>query len=60
MDKIKKVATIPGSGGGGYPIKDVGKDGVMVKGSWPPVPQKKYGTMRGAGAATRGTKFLKD
>lgn len=59
--KIKKVPVIPGSGGGGYPQTDIGKDNVMVKGRWPSdTKMKSYSTMRGAGAATRGTKFLKD
>lgn len=45
----------------GYPQTDIGKAGVMVKGRWPSgTEQKQYIDMRGKGAATRGTKFLKD
>lgn len=59
MSKIKKVPVQPGSGGGGYPQTDIGKDGVMVKGRWPSgTAQKSYKDMRGAGAAVRGKKFL--
>jgi hypothetical protein len=43
----------------GYPQTDIGKDGVKVKGRWPAgTKQKQYETMRGAGAATKGKKFL--
>lgn len=42
-----------------YATKDVGKDDVLTKGKWPPgTTVKKYIEMRGAGAATRGKKFL--
>jgi hypothetical protein len=59
--KPKSVPVIPGSGGGGYPQTDIGKDDVMVKGRWMSgVKNKTYGTMRGAGAATKGKKFLND
>jgi hypothetical protein len=45
----------------GYPQTDIGKDGVMVKGRWMSgSKQKKYETMRGTGAATKGKKFLVD
>lgn len=57
----QKVATIPGSGGGGYPQTDIGMDNVFVKGKMPEgSKQKQYIDMRGAGAATKGKKFLKD
>jgi hypothetical protein len=59
--KVKSVPVIAGSGGGAYPEKDIGKAGVMVKGRWPSgTGMKSYSTMRGAGAATKGKKFLKD
>jgi hypothetical protein len=55
----KSVPVIPGSGGGGYPQTDIGKDGVMVKGRWMSgVGQKSYMEARGGGAATKGKKFL--
>ncbi len=54
MDKIKSVPVPPE-----YATKDVGKDNVLTKGKWPTgTKQKTYGTMRGAGAATKGKKFL--
>jgi len=56
MSKIKNVPIEPGSG---YPQTDIGKDGVTVKGRWPSdTKQKSYKTMRGAGAATKGKKYL--
>lgn len=54
MNKIKSVPVPPE-----YVVKDVGRDGTMTKGRWMSgVGQKKYIDMRGAGAATRGKKFL--
>lgn len=54
--KPKPVKVAPGNG---YPQTDIGKDGVTVKGRWPSgTGVKKYIEMRGAGAATRGKKFL--
>ncbi len=45
----------------GYPQTDIGRAGVWTKGKFAPgVGQKEYSTMRGAGAATKGTKFLKN
>jgi hypothetical protein len=45
----------------GYPQTDIGRAGVWTKGKFPPsVGQKEYSTMRGAGAATKGKKFLKN
>jgi hypothetical protein len=45
--------------GNGYPQTDIGKNGITVKGRWPEgTKQKQYSTMRGAGAATKGKKFL--
>jgi hypothetical protein len=45
--------------GNGYPQTDIGKDGTMTKGRWMAgTKQKKYEDMRGAGAATKGKKFL--
>jgi hypothetical protein len=43
----------------GYPQTDIGKAGTRTKGRYmSDVGQKTYGTMRGAGAATKGKKFL--
>ena len=57
--KIKSVPVEPGSGGGGYPEKDIGKDGILVKGRWMSgTKQKSYKDARGGGAATKGKKFL--
>jgi len=45
--------------GAGYPQTDIGKDGIWVKGKFPPdVGTKTYAEVRGSGAATRGKKFL--
>jgi len=53
---IKKVP-VPNTGG--YPQTGIGLDDVLVKGKvFPGTSQKSYGTMRGAGAAVRGKKFL--
>ncbi len=58
MDKIKSVPT-PNLPDAGYPQTDIGKDGVKTKGSWMSgIGVKKYIEMRGAGAATKGKKFL--
>lgn len=44
--------------GGGYPVTDIGKDNVMVKGRWPSdTKMKTRKAMRGKGAATRGYMF---
>jgi hypothetical protein len=60
-NKIKSVPVIPGSGGGGYPQTGIGMDNIWVKGKFPAGTKKKqYEDMRGAGAATKGKKFLKD
>jgi len=43
----------------GYPQTDIGIDDVWVKGKYPAnAKRKNYHTTRGAGAATRGKKFL--
>lgn len=43
----------------GYPQTDIGRAGTRTKGRFmSDVGQKKYETMRGAGAATKGKKFL--
>jgi hypothetical protein len=53
--KPKNVPVIPGSGGGGYPVKDVGRKGYMLDGNYKHSPgMKKRMKMRGYGAATRG------
>jgi hypothetical protein len=45
----------------GYPQTDIGRAGTHTKGRFmSDVGQKKYDTMRGAGAATKGKKFLVD
>lgn len=57
--EYKKPKSVPVEKSNGYPQTDIGKDGTMTKGRWmSDIKQKKYGTMRGAGAATRGKKFL--
>lgn len=54
-----KIQSVPVPNTAGYPQTDIGKDGVTVKGRWPAgTKQKSYSTMRGAGAAVRGKKFL--
>lgn len=59
--KQPKSVPVPNMPDAGYPQTDIGKDDVMVKGRWlPGTKQKKYETMRGAGAATKGKKFLVD
>jgi hypothetical protein len=56
--KPKKVP-VPDMPDAGYPQTDIGKDDIMVKGRWlTGTGVKKYIEMRGAGAATRGKKFL--
>lgn len=58
MDKIKKVP-VPNMPDAGYPQTDIGKNDIMVKGRWlAGTGVKTYGTVRGAGAATKGKKFL--
>jgi hypothetical protein len=59
-EEYGKIKSVPlESGGGAYPQNDIGKDDVMVKGKWPTgTKQKSYIDMRGAGAATKGKKFL--
>jgi len=45
----------------GYPQTDIGRAGTLTKGRFmSDVGQKKYENMRGAGAATKGKKFLVD
>ena len=59
--KQPKSVPVPNMPDAGYPQTDIGKDGVMVKGRWMSgSKQKKYETMRGTGAATKGKKFLVD
>lgn len=56
MNDAKKA---PSPKTAGYPVTEVGKDDVKVKGRFMSgTGQKKYSKMRGTGAATRGTKFL--
>jgi hypothetical protein len=60
MGKIKSVP-VPNMPDAGYPQTDIGKNGTMTKGRWMAgTKQKKYEDMRGAGAATKGKKFLID
>jgi hypothetical protein len=48
-------------GGSGYPIEDIDKDGVMVKGQWPAgTKTKTRAAIQGKGAATKGYKFYPD
>lgn len=54
-----KPKSVPVDKSNGYPQTDIGMDDVWVKGKYPAGSKKKvYHTMRGAGAATKGTKFL--
>jgi hypothetical protein len=54
--KSVKVENMPDAG---YPQTDIGMDDVRVKGRFMSgTKQKKYENMRGAGAATKGKKFL--
>ena len=47
--------------GSGYPQKDFDKDNVLTKGRWPSGTGKKTKlTMKGGGAAERGTKFYEN
>ena len=56
-----KIKPVPVEKVSGYPQTDIGKSDVTVKGRFlSGTGQKKYETMRGAGAATRGKKFLID
>lgn len=56
-----KTKSVPVPNTAGYPQTDIGKAGVWTKGKFAPgVGQKEYSTMRGAGAATKGKKFLKN
>ena len=56
--KSVKVENMPDAG---YPQTDIGMGDVRVKGRFLAGTKKKtYGTMRGAGAATKGKKFLVD
>jgi hypothetical protein len=58
---MSNIKSVPVPNCNGYPQTDIGKNDVMVKGRWlSGTGQKKYDTMRGAGAATKGTKFLSD
>jgi hypothetical protein len=59
--KSNQPKSVPVPNTAGYPQTDIGKAGVWTKGKFAPgVGQKEYSTMRGAGAATKGTKFLKN
>ena len=59
--KQPKSVPVPNMPDAGYPQTDIGKNDVMVKGRWMAgTKQKKYETMRGTGAATKGKKFLID
>ena len=59
--KTAQPKSVPVPNTAGYPQTDIGKAGVWTKGKFAPgVGQKEYGTMRGAGAATKGKKFLKN
>lgn len=52
---------LPVPKGGGYPVSDVGKDNIMVKGRWPDgTKQKVRRKMRGSGAATKGFMYYDD
>lgn len=56
---MSNIKSVPVPDCCGYPQTDIGKAGVKVKGRWPSgTGQKKYSTMRGGGAATKGLKFL--
>ena len=56
--KIKPVK-LEKTVGTDYPQNDIGMADVWVKGKYPAGTKKKqYETMRGAGAATKGKKFL--
>lgn len=49
---------VEGPRGAGYPIKDINKDNIMVKGRWPSDTKiKSRKAMRGKGAATKGYMF---
>lgn len=51
----RQPKVVEGPRGGGYPIKDIDKDNIMVKGRWPSdTKMKTRKAMRGKGAATRG------
>lgn len=53
---IKKVP-VPHTAG--YPETGIGKDGTQIMGQFlPGTKMKSYGTVRGAGAARKGKKFL--
>jgi hypothetical protein len=57
--KSTPVKKVPVPHVAGYPETGIGKDGVLVKGKFPSgTGMKKYSTVRGAGAAVRGAKFL--
>ena len=59
MYKQPQSVPVPNMPDAGYPQTDIGKNNVMVKGRWPSdTGMNTYGTMRGAGAATKGKKFL--
>jgi hypothetical protein len=59
--KTAQPKAVPVPNTAGYPQTDIGRAGVWTKGKFPPsVGQKEYSTMRGAGAATKGKKFLKN
>lgn len=55
----KQPKSVPVEKGSGYPQTDIGRDGTKMAGRWHgDVGQKSYKTARGAGAATKGKKFL--
>lgn len=59
--KAAQPKSVPVPDTAGYPQTDIGRAGVLTKGKFAPgVGQKEYGTVRGAGAAVKGKKFLKN
>ena len=55
----KQPTKVPVPNTAGYPETGIGMDDVLVKGKFMKGTEKKtYSTVRGAGAATRGVKFL--
>ena len=59
--KTAQPKSVPVPNTAGYPQTDIGRGGVWTKGKFASgVGQKEYSTMRGAGAATKGKKFLKN
>lgn len=57
--KTMQPKKVPVPNTAGYPETDIGKDDVRVKGRFMSgTGMKTYGTVRGAGAAARGKRFL--